>query len=74
MQVVEEIPPPPDGGYGWVICGTAFVCNAIVDGIPACFGIVFNDLLTHLNAKPRFLTNRDILEFNFKSAILLETN
>ena len=53
LQVVEEVPAPPDGGYGWVICATAFICNAIVDGIPACFGIILNALLLEFKSKPR---------------------
>lgn len=22
-----ELPPPPDGGWGWVICFASFMCN-----------------------------------------------
>ena len=28
-----ELPGPPDGGWGWVICFASFMCNFIVDGI-----------------------------------------
>lgn len=28
-----------DGGYGWVIVTSSFICNMIVDGIPSCFGL-----------------------------------
>lgn len=34
-----ELPPPPDGGYGWVIVFASFMCNLIVDGIAYTFGI-----------------------------------
>ncbi|KAJ8969486.1 hypothetical protein NQ317_011492 [Molorchus minor] len=34
-----NIPPPPDGGYGWVIVVASFVCNMVVDGIAYTFGI-----------------------------------
>jgi hypothetical protein len=27
-----EIPPPPDGGFGWVIVLASLVCNVVVDG------------------------------------------
>uniref|UniRef100_A0A0N7ZCA7 Major facilitator superfamily (MFS) profile domain-containing protein n=1 Tax=Scylla olivacea TaxID=85551 RepID=A0A0N7ZCA7_SCYOL len=32
-----ELPPPPDGGWGWVIVAVSFLCNAIVDGIAYSF-------------------------------------
>uniref|UniRef100_A0A0N4Z7X8 MFS domain-containing protein n=1 Tax=Parastrongyloides trichosuri TaxID=131310 RepID=A0A0N4Z7X8_PARTI len=32
------VPTPPDGGYGWVICGVAFFSNLIVDGISSSYG------------------------------------
>ena len=28
-----ELPGPPDGGWGWVVCFASFMCNFIVDGI-----------------------------------------
>jgi hypothetical protein len=27
-----ELPPPPDGGWGWVVCFASFMCNLILDG------------------------------------------
>lgn len=35
----HDIPPPPDGGYGWVIVFASFMCNMIVDGIAYTFGV-----------------------------------
>ncbi|XP_026274711.1 uncharacterized protein LOC113203957 isoform X4 [Frankliniella occidentalis] len=35
----HDLPPPPDGGYGWVIVFASFMCNMIVDGIAYTFGI-----------------------------------
>lgn len=35
----HDLPPPPDGGYGWVIVFASFMCNLIVDGIAYTFGI-----------------------------------
>ena len=34
----HDIPPPPDGGYGWVVVFASFMCNMIVDGIAYTFG------------------------------------
>ena len=28
-----ELPAPPDGGWGWVVCLASFMCNLILDGI-----------------------------------------
>lgn len=35
----HDLPPPPDGGYGWVVVFASFMCNMIVDGIAYTFGI-----------------------------------
>ncbi|XP_044006609.1 monocarboxylate transporter 3 isoform X2 [Aphidius gifuensis] len=35
----HDIPPPPDGGYGWIVVFASFMCNMIVDGIAYTFGI-----------------------------------
>ncbi|KAJ1531849.1 hypothetical protein ONE63_000500 [Megalurothrips usitatus] len=35
----HDLPPPPDGGYGWVIVFASFMCNMIVDGIAYTFGV-----------------------------------
>ncbi|XP_045593400.1 monocarboxylate transporter 14 isoform X2 [Procambarus clarkii] len=32
-----ELPPPPDGGWGWMIVFVSFLCNAIVDGVAYSF-------------------------------------
>lgn len=28
----EDVPLPPDGGWGWVIVISSFMCNLILDG------------------------------------------
>lgn len=36
--IVDHLPVPPDGGYGWVVVAAAFISNLIVDGISNSFG------------------------------------
>ncbi|XP_069357922.1 monocarboxylate transporter 14 isoform X9 [Maniola hyperantus] len=42
-----ELPPPPDGGYGWVVVFASFMCNLVVDGIAYTFGIFLPELVTY---------------------------
>ena len=39
-----EIVKPPDGGWGWVVCGAAFVTQFMVLGTMNNFGILYVDL------------------------------
>lgn len=48
-SVYGELPPPPDGGYGWVICFASFMCNMIVDGIAYTFGIFLETFVEHFH-------------------------
>ncbi|KAJ8962272.1 hypothetical protein NQ318_018251, partial [Aromia moschata] len=41
----NDIPPPPDGGYGWVIVVASFMCNMVVDGISYTFGIFLSEIV-----------------------------
>lgn len=43
----HDLPPPPDGGYGWVIVFASFMCNMIVDGIAYTFGIFLGDFVSY---------------------------
>ena len=47
---LEEIPPPPDGGWGWVVCVASFMCNLILDGIAYSFGILLEPLVNHFQS------------------------
>lgn len=42
-----ELPPPPDGGYGWVVVFASFMCNLVVDGIAYTFGIFLPELVKY---------------------------
>ena len=42
---VIDLPPPPDGGWGWVICFASFMCNLILDGIAYTFGVFLEPLV-----------------------------
>ncbi|XP_058802203.1 uncharacterized protein LOC131670544 [Phymastichus coffea] len=43
----HDIPPPPDGGYGWVVVFASFMCNLIVDGIAYTFGIFLGEFANY---------------------------
>ncbi|XP_053693164.1 monocarboxylate transporter 2 isoform X2 [Sabethes cyaneus] len=47
MCEYHDMPPPPDGGYGWVIVFASFMCNMIVDGIAYTFGVFLNDFVQY---------------------------
>ncbi len=47
---LEEIPAPPDGGWGWVICAASFLCNTVLDGIAYSFGILLQPLVDHFSS------------------------
>jgi len=40
-----DLPPPPDGGWGWVICFASFMCNLILDGLAYSFGVLLPPLV-----------------------------
>lgn len=47
MCEYHDIPPPPDGGYGWVVVFASFMCNMIVDGIAYTFGVFLGEFVTY---------------------------
>lgn len=36
---------PPDGGWGWIIVGAAFITYVLVDGVKYSFGMIFMELI-----------------------------
>ena len=45
----EDMPAPPDGGWGWVIVAASFLCNMVLDGIGYSFGILLKPLMAHFD-------------------------
>ncbi|XP_025207617.1 uncharacterized protein LOC112603314 isoform X2 [Melanaphis sacchari] len=43
----HDLPPPPDGGYGWVIVFASFMCNMVVDGIAYTFGVFLGEFVEY---------------------------
>lgn len=43
----HDLPPPPDGGYGWVVVFASFMCNMIVDGIAYTFGVFLEKFVVY---------------------------
>lgn len=41
----DNVPQPPDGGWGWVVVFASFMCNLILDGIAYTFGILLKPLV-----------------------------
>ena len=42
-----------DGGWGWVVCFSGFLCNVISFGIFMTFGIFLEPLMEHYKASHR---------------------
>merc|ERR1719350_453794 len=46
----NELPTPPDGGWGWVVVFASFMIHIIADGITYSFGIFVVALIDKFNA------------------------
>ena len=40
-----DLPPPPDGGWGWVVVAASFFCLCVLDGISYTFGMFLAPLM-----------------------------
>jgi MFS family permease len=45
-NVAERIDVPPDGGYGWVVCGCVFFINAHTFGVNSAWGVFLAHFLS----------------------------
>jgi len=45
-----DLPSPPDGGWGWVVCAASFLCNMILDGIAYSFGVLLTPLCRYFDS------------------------
>lgn len=43
----EDIPTPPDGGWGWMVTLASLIINFIVDGIGYAFGVLLPMFAEH---------------------------
>jgi len=47
---IHDVPVPPDGGWGWVIVLSSFICNFIVDGICYTFGVFLDSYVIYFDS------------------------
>jgi MFS family permease len=45
-NITERIDVPPDGGYGWVVCGCVFFINARTFGVNSAWGVFLAHFLS----------------------------
>merc|ERR1711971_729894 len=50
LAPLVDLPPPPDGGWGWVVVFASFMCNLILDGIAYTFGVLLQKLVVHYDS------------------------
>lgn len=43
----ESQPPPPDGGWGWVVVFGSFMIHIVTDGVTYSFSVLFEKLIDH---------------------------
>ena len=44
---IVTLPPPPDGGWGWVIVFTGFTINFLNNGSTLALGVFFETFVSH---------------------------
>lgn len=48
---------PPDGGWGWVVMISSFLCNVLVDGIVLNAGLALNQIRLEFNVSQAEVSN-----------------
>ncbi|RWS27467.1 monocarboxylate transporter 9-like protein [Leptotrombidium deliense] len=46
----QELPKPPDGGWGWMVVFSSFMIHFITDGVTYTFGIFYSEFLRHFES------------------------
>ena len=62
----------PDGGYGWIICIAAAICQFIIMGIHNNFGILYTYFMRDLKADPA--DTSELLQLQFWAITLGDFN
>ncbi|XP_077553393.1 monocarboxylate transporter 13-like [Haemaphysalis longicornis] len=47
--MLEAGPPPPDGGWGWMVVLAGFICHLVMDGFVYSSGIFFDEFLEYFH-------------------------
>ncbi|XP_055371140.1 monocarboxylate transporter 14 [Condylostylus longicornis] len=45
----DQLPTPPDGGWGWVVAFASFMIHIVTDGITYSFGMFYVEFLLYFN-------------------------
>lgn len=46
-DTLDELPKPPDGGWGWVVAFSSFLIHIITDGMTYSFGLFYAEFLVY---------------------------
>lgn len=77
LEVIETlIVVPPDGGWGWLVVLTSFICNFTADGTMYTFGLFLDDISLSIGCTSTqiALANSLMTGFYYLSGILFQFN
>lgn len=52
-ELEDELPVPPDGGWGWVVVAASFMIHVIADGVAYSFGVFIVEFLNYFEGSKR---------------------